>query len=398
MENLTPVSENSAKIILGDREIHIVGTAHVSRESRDEVRDVIEGVDPDTVCVELDEGRYHSLRNQDRWKNLDIVKVLREKKGFMLFANMVLSSFQKKIGLELESAPGAEMIEAIDLAESKGKQLVLADRDINLTLSRAWGLSSFWDKMKIMSTLLDAVFTNEEVKKEDIQGMMKGEDVMAEMMGVFAEKLPMAKRVLIDERDAFLAHRILTAPGKKIVAVVGKGHLRGILARIEADAPYDASIEEAPKSGIIGKIIPWVIIAAVLALLVLGFVKGFQHGGLAGGANNFFQMLIRWVLVNGIFTAVPILFALANPLTLLSCFVIGPFLRGRGIMVALVEATVVKPQVKDFESLPQDMTSFKGFFKNRVTHILLVMVLGTIGAWAGTFVGIPMLTSFLGGK
>ena len=182
-------TKNWIKIEKDNKEIYILGTAHVLQDSKLEVGQLIAEVDPDAVCVELCESRYNSLKDKNRWKNLDIIKVIREGKGFLLFANMILTSFQKRIGTDLESAPGDEMIAAFEIAEQKGKKVVLADRDINVTLRRAWRLSSFSDKMKIVDALFEALFSKEEIKKEDVKELLNGKDMMNEMMSAFAEKL-----------------------------------------------------------------------------------------------------------------------------------------------------------------------------------------------------------------
>ncbi len=391
MENLSP---NCIKIQKDGKDIYILGTAHVLADSKKEVEELINTIDPDTVCVELCDSRYQSLKDKNRWQNLDIVKVIRQGKGFLLFANMVLSSFQKRIGLDLESAPGDEMITAFQLAEAKNKKVVLADRDVNVTLRRAWQLSSFSDKMKILELLMEALFTKEEIKKEDVKEMMQGKDVMNEMMTTFAEKLPKAKEVLIDERDRYLAHRIITAEGKKIIAVVGKGHLKGIQETIEKGFNYDPIIETVPPAGIGTKIFPWLLGLAILALIVLGFMKGSNVG---------VSMLWAWVLASGACTSIAALAVMAHPLTIISAWIAAPIKLiappiSAGILLAPLEAVLRKPQVKDFESLNNDIQTVKGFFKNRVTKILVVFVAVTIGAIVGHTAAIVWITKILATK
>ncbi len=395
MENMPQnLSPNCIKIEKDGRSIYILGTAHVLADSKKEVEELIDGIDPDTVCVELCDSRYQSLKDKNRWKNLDIVKVIRQGKGFLLLANMILSSFQKRIGLNLESAPGEEMIAAFQLAEAKNKKVVLADRDINVTLRRAWQLSSFSDKIKIIEVLIEALFSKEEFKKENVAELMDKKDIMNEMMTAFAEKMPRAKEVLIDERDRYLANRIEGAAGKKIVAVVGKGHLDGIRNLIENGFQYDPVIEKVPPAGIGGKLIPWLVGLVILALIIAGFMKGGNVG---------VSMLWAWILCSGICTSIAALAVMAHPVTIISSWLAAPVKLiappiGAGLLLAPLEAVLRKPQVKDFENLSSDIQTVKGFFKNRVTKILVVFASVSIGAIVGHTVAIVWIAKILAAK
>lgn len=385
--------QNWSTLNLDGREITILGTAHVLSDSKREVEELIEKINPDTVAVELCDSRYNSLKDKDRWKNLNINKVIKDGKGFLLLTNMILSSFQKRVGVDLESAPGDEMISAFKLAEERGKQVVLADRDINTTLKRAWGLSGFFAKMSILELLLESLFVKENVTKSDVQEMMEGKDVMTEMMNAFSQKLPKVKQVLIDERDLFLAEKIRTAPGHKILAVVGKGHMKGIIRIIENNSEYDKTIETLPKPGKLSKILPWILTVLVLGFFALGFWKGGFEKGI--------EMMLVWALVTGTTTGVAALAVLAHPLTILASWIvapittINPFL-GAGMILGPLEAMLKKPQVKDLETLSADMETWKGFFKNRVTRILIVFAATSIGASIGTTVALPWVMSILG--
>jgi len=385
------ISENVIKIIKDEKEIYLVGTAHVLKESKEEVEKIINLVDPDIVCVELCESRYESLKEKERWKNLDIIEVIRNGQGFLLFITMILSSFQKKIGLNLDSTPGDEMIIAIELAKIKDRKVIFADRDINITLKRAWGLSSFKDKINIINILLLSILFGEEVEEKEIKELLKGEDLINELMDYLSKKLPAVKRVLIDERNLFIADKILNSGGKKIVAVIGKGHLSGIQKILESDFSIDNSINEIPKPKITSKIIQWVILGIIMILFILGFIKGKSVG---------ISMILTWILVTGTCTAISTLIAFAHPITILSSWIIAPLTTlnptlGAGIFLALIESFFHKPRVLDFENLHNDILSFRGFIKNRVSKILLVFVLSSIGASIGTFVALPWITTYL---
>ena len=391
--------ENSDTITLlktAAKDIILIGTAHVSRESVEEVSKIITDERPDCVCVEIDASRYKALKSKNNWENLDIFKIIKNRQGFMLLANLALSSFQRKIGLDLDVKPGDEMRKAIETAEAEGIQYIFADRDIQVTLKRAWVKTGFWGKNKLLAALLSSAFTKEKVSQEDIENMKK-KSALDEMMKELADYLPSVKEVLIDERDRYLAVKIFNAPGKKAVAVIGAGHVPGIMRWIEklesgeeSDSIEDISV--VPPPGILSRILPWLIPAAVLGLIAAGFF--------ISGWDRSLSMLLGWVLVNGTFSAAGALAAFAHPFTILLAFVAAPVTSmnptiGVGMFTGLCEAVLRKPRVMDFENLHEDIVTVRGFFRNRVTHILIVFALSSIGSSIGTFIALPYLTSLL---
>lgn len=388
-------SDTITKVKIKQKEIIIIGTAHVSKESAEEVSKTIREERPDNVCVEIDATRYNSLEESNSWKNLDIFKILKNKQGFLLLANLALASFQKKIGRSLDIKPGEEMKAAVDAAKAEGIPFTFADRDIQTTLRRAWAKSSFWGKNKLLTALLGAVFSNEKISDEDIENMKKKSELDA-MMNELANYLPSVKKVLIDERDQFLASKIYTANGEKNISVVGAGHVPGIINWIEkfdmGEDPNVDSINVIPPAKLISKIIPWVIPAAVVALICVGFFKS--------GIDKSLSMMTWWVMINGTLAALGALLAMAHPLTIILAFIAAPITSmnptiGVGMFTGLLEAVLRKPRVMDFENLSDDITSLKGFWKNRITHILIVVFLSTIGSIAGTFIALPYLTALL---
>jgi pheromone shutdown-related protein TraB len=380
------------------RQFVLVGTAHVSSESVAEVRRIVAEERPDVVCVELDEGRQRSLSGEAGWHELNIGKVLREGKGFLLLANLVLASFQRRLGSDLGVKPGEEMVAAIEAAKALGVPCVLADRDIQVTLRRAWASTGWWGRSKMLAAMISSVVSSEKLEAAEIE-RLKESDVLAEMMQELADYLPPAKRALIDERDRWLASRIFTAPGAKVVAVVGAGHLEGIVTHLDAlaagESPDVSDIAAVPPRGWAGRVLPWVIPAAILGLFMAGFFKS--------GLRMSLEMALKWLLANGGLAALGSLLALAHPLTILVGFVgapiatLNPFI-GIGLFTGIVEAFLRKPRVSDFERLQQDITSLKGFYTNRVTRILLVFLLSSIGGMVGNFIAIPWIGSLLGGK
>ena len=379
-------NDNTHQLTYEGKEITLVGTAHVSRESANLVSMVIEEERPETVCVELCESRYHTLTQKNRWQNTDLIKVIREKKAFLLLSNLMLAHFQKKIGQKLGIKPGEEMIRAIETAKSVGASIHLADRDIRITLSRTWRLIGLWTKIKLFAQFITSLGEVDKIKEEDIE-RMKNKDVLETLLSEIGEALPQMRKVLIDERDEYLAYKIRNAPGKKIVAVVGAGHVPGI--QRHWGEPVDVSaLEEIPPKGRLFGFLKWGIPIAVVVLIIIGFFSA----GITAGAH----MIKWWVLANAVLAGLGAGLALAHPLTVLSAIVASPLtslnpMIAAGWVAGLVEALLGKPKVKDFERLAEDISSLKGFWRNKITRILLVVVFTNIGSSLGTFVAIPLM-------
>ncbi len=379
---------NKHHLFLEDKEVIIVGTAHVSEESADLVARVIEEENPETVAVELCQSRYQAITDKNRWQETDLIKVIKEKKAFLLLSNLMLASFQKKIGKKLGIKPGAEMIRAIETAKDMGLEISLADRDVRTTLSRTWRLMGFWTKFKLLFQLITSMGDMDEIEKEDIE-KLKQQDVLETLLSELGKTLPDLQRVLIDERDQYLAYKIRTAPGKKIVAVVGAGHVPGIKKYWEK--PVDiAALEVIPPKGKWVGFLKWGIPLVVIALIVLGF---YMAGASAGA-----HMIKWWVLANAILAGIGATVALAHPLTVLAAVVASPItslnpMIAAGWVAGLVQVFLVKPKVKDFERLPEDIVSVKGFWKNKITRILLIVVLTNLGSSLGAFVAIPLMAN-----
>ncbi len=373
-----------------NKEIILLGTAHVSKESAQLVKDVIEEEKPETVSVELCESRYQAIRQKEMWQDTDIVKVIREKKTFLLLANLLLASFQKRIAKKLNIKPGQEMIQAIETGEAVGAKIHLADRDIRITLSRTWRTMGLWSKFKLFFQLILSIGEVDEISEEDIE-KIKQEDVLETLLADVGKSLPVVKDILIDERDRYLAHKIKTAPGNKIVAVVGAGHVPGIKKYWNADVDIK-TLDHLPPKGKTFGILKWIIPAAILVLLFSGFFYG--------GVNTGKDMIKWWILANGLLAGLGALLAFAHPFTILSSVLAAPLtslnpMIAAGWVSGLVEAFSRKPKVKDIENLPEDILSIRGFWKNKVTRILLVVVFTNLGSALGTFVAIPLMWKVL---
>lgn len=385
-----PPNEMVQSLTYEEKKIVLIGTAHVSRESAELVQRVIEDQKPDTVCVELCQSRYQSIRQKDLWQQTDIVKIIKEKKSFLLLSNLLLASFQKRIAKKFDIKPGEEMIRAIDAGQEVGAHIHLADRDIRTTLARAWRTMGLWSKIKLMSQLAMSMGEVEDISEEDIE-KMKQEDMLQSILAEVGQSMPVLKQILIDERDQYLAEKIRTAPGNRIVAVVGAGHLPGIKSNWREPISL-AALEQMPPKSPLGRVVKWLIPMVIVGMILSGFFLGGKEAGR--------EMILWWVTANGVLAGLGALIALAHPLTILSSVLAAPLtslnpMIAAGWVSGLVEAVSRKPKVKDLESLPEDIQSIRGFWKNNVTRILLVVVFTNIGSSIGTFVAFPVIVKVL---
>lgn len=373
--------ENITRIEQDGKEFILIGTAHVSRKSAEQVKEVIERERPDSVCVELDEQRYHSIMNQNSWKDMDIFKVIKEKKATFLLINLVISSFQKRMSSQFDIKPGQEMIQGIESAKEVGASLVLADRNIQITFARIWHNIGFFGKMKLMMAIFYSIFNNDEITEEELE-QMKSKDMLNSMLKEFTDSFPRLKKPLIDERDQYLSQKIKEAPGNKIVAVLGAAHVPGICEQIKKEHNLDELNQRPPKSKV-PSIIAWSI-----PLIIIGIILY----SLFANPNVALNLSISWLFWNALLAGIGAAVALGHPLTILTAAVISPFsslnpLLAAGWLAGIVEAFIRKPKVADFEKLSEDVFTLKGFWKNHVTRILLVVALTNVGSSLGAFIG-----------
>ena len=368
------------------REIILVGTAHISQVSKELVRETIEAEKPDTVCVELDSGRMQSLKDPDRWKKTDLKEVIKKKQLATLIANLVLGSYQKRMGKQTGVKPGAELKEAVDISENAGIPIVLADRDIKITLKRAWACTRWYRKLSLLGGLFASIFDKTEISEEELE-KIKEQDTLSAMMQEFGKTFPEVKQVLIDERDQFLASKIKSAPGKKVVAVVGAGHMKGIAKTIEQDLelPSEESITIIPKGSPIWKIIGWAIPVAIIASIVyIGYQAGIEKAG---------ELSLKWAMLTGGGAMLGTVIAGGHPLTILVALVMAPFtgltpLIGVGFFTALTQVYMRPPRVEEMETLSEDIWQVKRWWKNRVTRVILCFLCPGIPAIVGKILAI----------
>jgi pheromone shutdown-related protein TraB len=381
---------NIHRLAYQDKDVILVGTAHISRESAELVKRAIAEESPDTVCVELCRSRYESMTQRKAWQETDLIKAIKDKKAFLLLSNLMLASFQKRIGQKLGIKPGQEMLQALETAEAVGAGIILADREIRVTLARTWRLMGLWTKVKLFAEFLTSVGNLEEIKEEDIE-KLKEQDVLEALLAEIGESLPELRRILIDERDRYLAYKIRTAPGKKIVAVVGAGHVPGIQQYWEKPVDIE-SLEQMPPKGRLISVLKWGVPALICALIILGF---FTAGKVAAA-----HMITWWLVANASLAGLGAALALGHPLTVLCAVLASPLtslnpMIAAGWVAGVVEALISKPKVKDFEELPEDIASLKGFWRNKITRVLMVVVFTNVGSALGAFVAIPLMLKVL---
>ena len=367
------------------RKIYLVGTAHISERSVREVEAVIEAIRPDTVCVELCKTRYDVMLDADRWKRLEIFQILRQKKVLFLMANLVLSAYQRRLGEKLGVEPGGELLAAVSKAKEHGAELVLVDREIQATLKRTWARLGFVKRLQMTSALLGSFFSKEELTEDDLD-KLKDRDTLTELMAAFAREVPEVKEPLIDERDHYLMSAIEDAPGQTIVAVVGAGHVPGMLTRFGVPADRERLSLIPPPSPWAG-FAQWFVPALLVGLMALGVYKK----GLTGETLE--VMILAWALPTMIGCAIGTAAALAHPLTILAGGLCAPLTTlhpaiAAGMVTAPIEAWKRRPTVADCERVRDDADSLKGWYRNPFLRVLVVFTTSNLGAAIGAWIGL----------
>ena len=392
--------EDIIKIIqLNNSEITLIGTAHVSQLSVEMVEEKIATGDYDCVAVELCSPRLENITNQAWWKNLDIYQIFKKKKAGLLLINLALTAYQKRLAERIGVEAGKEMVRAVELSHEKGLRLEVIDRNISTTLHRLVTEVSFWQKMKIVGGLIIGVFVGEEISEEQIEDLKRG-DMLHAVVSEFGEELPEIKRVLIDERDEYMVGRLAQisasddAP-KKILGLVGAGHLMGMMASIDSppDAGHLQELDQKPPPSKTGLYVGWGICILILSMFVVGFKQSPELGG---------QLVATWILLNGGLSALGTALALGHPVSIFAAFFAAPLTSlnptiGAGMVVGLVESYMRKPKVGDFETLREDITHYSMWWKNRVARLLLIFFFSSFGSMIGTYAaGASIVTQLFG--
>ena len=393
------ISDTIKDITLEDgRKLLIVGTAHVSSKSVVEVEGEISRINPDCICIELDEDRWKrvkGIKDDKLYKDFDLFSIIKSGKFFYLMVNIILSSFQKRMSIATTGQSGREIIRAGEIALERNIELLFVDRNVSITLKRAWRKSSLYNKAKILSSLFAAAFDRSKLTEEELE-KLKQESNIDIMLSEIAKELPSVKEVLIDERDKYLANEIYSSRGRNIFAVVGQGHVKGLLknlSKIENENLIidKAELESVPnkkKTSVFSYIVPTIII---MFLLAIGLIKGWRYG---------LEYFISWALCNAFSAMLGSIISLAHPLTWLVTLITSPIsalspVLGVGMFSSLCEASVRKVKVSDFENVQEDVPVFKRWFKNRILHTFMIFIATSITSALGTFVAFPFLNSLL---
>ena len=374
------MNDNIVQLNYQGKEIYLVKTAHVSKNSVDDVKACIEEVNPDSICIELDAQRYEKLNNPDQWRDTDIIKIIKDKQVGYLLVNLVLASFQRRLAKTMDSSSGAEMMEGIKQAKERNVNLVLADRSVKTTFARIWANLSLGEKSNLLTGIITSLFDNEEISEEELQELKQADAIEAALSEV-SKEFPTVKKILVDERDQFLAQKIKTAPGNKVVAIIGAAHAGGIQRNLNNDINTD-ELEKVEKKKGLGTYLKWIIPLTIIGLLIYTFIANRNVG---------IEAIKSWIIYNGVFSAIGTALAGGHILSIITAFIMAPItslnpLLAAGFFAGFVQATVSKPKVKDFEDLAEDTSSFKGFFKNKVTRVLLVVLFANIFSSIGMFV------------
>jgi len=378
------------KIKIGEKTIFLVGTAHISKQSAELVKKIIEKENPDSVGVELDKERYLQLKHEKKWKETSIFSILKQGKTHHFLLNLLLSNMQKKWGEKIGTKPGEEMLQAIKTAEEKNIPVSMLDRNVKITLKRAFAGMSLGEKAKFFYSLITGIFSEgEEISEEKIEEL-KQADVMSELMNELGKELPGIKKVLVDERDEYIASKINKMKGKKVVAIIGAGHLKGVKEKLGKKIDVSCLEEISQKKGIMqyAMLLVPVFLAAVL-------IWTFSTKGIEATAS----VIGLWILINGLLSALGALLALAHPFSIIAAFLAAPLTSlhpalAAGWFAGMVETKINPPKVKDFETLDK-IGSVGDFYKNRVTRIILVTAFANLGSAIGTVIAIPFVLSLL---
>lgn len=381
--------------------IVLVGTAHISKDSVEEVKEVIENYKPDIVAVELCKRRYDAITKKDQWENTPITKLLKSNNAYLMLAQTFLSSIQRKLGKEYGVEPGSEMIAAIKEAEKHNLEVALVDRDISITLKRAWRKMGIREKFRLTWEFLKAIvgYDEEELEELDFKKLMD-KDVISSLMEEFSVIAPSISNVLIHERDEYIAKKILDESKKgKVVAVVGAGHLKGIKEQLEKkELKTDLSkLEEVPEKRIkISKVIGYSIPILFVALIAwLFFTRG------TSAFDQLKNVFLWWFLIIGGLSAIGTAIARGHPFSICTAFVAAPFTAlhpaiAAGWVAGYVEAKLRAPVVKDFQNLSK-IENFKEFWNNKVIRLLMVVAFANLGSMIGTIIAFPYIASFIFG-
>lgn len=373
-----------------DKKITLIPTAHVSKDSAAFVAETIDSLQPDCICVELDKDRYQSIQNPDRYKETSLVQVIKDGRVAFMLVNIILSNYQKRLARQLDSTSGQEMIIGINKSKEMNCELVLADRSIQTTFKRVWRSLDIKDKFKLISVIISSLFDDEEITEEDLAALQQSDALNSALQEV-SKTFPKLSKVLVEERDRYLAYKIKNAPGTNIVAILGAAHTIGIQKYINEDYSI-AELDQIPEKTIGSKLSGWIIPAVIIIAIIMSFSFNKDNG---------WQQIRTWILCNGTISAIGTIIAGGHIISALVAFIAAPItslnpLMAAGWFAGLTEAAIRKPTVDDFSKLSDDLT-FAKLRQNRVTKVLMVVIFANLGSTIGTFLsGLGIFNSLLG--
>ncbi len=399
-------TEPQRNVQFGKTEFHLLGTAHVSRASVEQVRALLtaggdgSGSGFDAVAVELCPNRFESVTDPDRLHRMDLFAVIRERRVYVVTASLALAAYQQRLADQFGIEPGAEQRTAIELARQLDLPLLLVDRDIGITLKRASANLGWWKRLNLFSGLMAGMLSREEVSEEEIERLKQG-DVLETTFAEFAADRRDLFIPLIRERDRFMAARLRQEVGRhgyrRVLAVLGAGHLAGVADQLskagqgaEAAAPAEedaperviAELNTVPPPSRLLRVLPWLVVVLILSVFAYGFTQSEELG---------WDLVWDWVFINGGLSALGAAIAGGHPLTVLTAFVAAPLTSlnptiGAGMVTGAAELLLRRPSVGNFASLREDLTSARGWWRNRASRVLLVSMFASLGSAVGTYV------------
>ncbi len=391
---LVSVSDELQSFQIGDTRVDFLGTAHVSRVSREQVARLLASGDYDAVAVELCDRRHEAIVDPEAIARVDLGQVIRERKLGAMATLVGLNAYQQRLADYLGVELGGEMKEAVRFARDHGLGLALIDRDVGVTLKRLYRSVPWWRRMALVNSLLFSVFSRHKISEVHVE-QMKQSDILTGMFQELQVLDPRLYDALITERDRYMAAKTISYARRekpaRVLAVVGAGHLPGLVQQLprrlpqETDSLVDelAELDKVPPSPRWIKFIPWVVVGVILA----GFAAGFSQDTALG-----LELVLDWILINGSLAAFGAVIAGAHPLTAVTAFLAAPLTSinptvGAGMVTAAMEVYLRKPTIADFENIRKDTVHWSGWRRNRVARTLLIFVFSTLGSAIGTYVG-----------
>ncbi len=379
------------RVQMDGTEVVLVGTAHVSRESAEEVEDTIADEEPDAVCVELDEKRYDSLQNEDQWKNLHVRDALKDGKGSLLLMNVILSIYQRRIGESLDVKPGSEMMAAVTAAEERDIPINLIDRDIQDTIREAMSSLSIFEKLKLMTYGIYGLIEDTEITKDQIEEM-KDANIVDSLVTELGDEFPSLKTTFLDKRDSHMAASIRDIEADKIVAVVGAAHVNGIKKKLQrTDTAKPGAVPER-------RISVFTALKYGIPAMILGM---FSYIFYLLGPGAAWDAFLVWAGLNAAGAGVMALIAKAHPATVGISAITAPFASitppmPTGLIAAYTENRFNPPTVGDLESIGS-VDSYQDFWTNTALRLLLIFFLVNVGSSIATYIGAGYLASIMAG-